>query len=126
MYIVVPKSIFIVFLGTISYIHILYMCICRVKEACSVLEAITKLESLDDYLDTLTPEWLKSLILHSPLSHGHDVTRIVENADSCLTLLKVCILLLQSLCPRSGYPLLFLWHFRNNNWGGKIGKSNKL
>lgn len=66
------------------------MCTCRVKEACSALEAITKLESLDDYLDSLTPEWLKSLILHSPLFHGHYATRLVENADSCLALLKVC------------------------------------
>lgn len=66
----------------------------RVKIARSELEAVTKLQSLEECMDSLTPEWLKSLILGAPPGtlETRDVATMVEkNPDSCLNLLQVNI-----------------------------------
>ena len=71
------------------YIYTLYV-ILSVRAACYKLEAVTELQSLENCMDSLTPEWLKSLILDDPDGSSTVVARMVEDdPDSCLNLLLV-------------------------------------
>ena len=55
------------------------------------LEAIPKLQDLDDCLDVLTPEWLRSLMLDGDIVvEAREVTEAVEaDPNECLKLLQV-------------------------------------
>ena len=63
----------------------------RITRARSELEALTKLKDMEDYLEYLTPEWLKSLIVDdvTPPQNPGVVDLVKDNPEWCLNLLQV-------------------------------------
>ena len=76
------------------YIYIYYALVScnmyRVKRARSELEALTKLQGMEDFVEGLTPEWLKSLIIDGKYDVDKTIVHLIGNEpDRCLKLLQV-------------------------------------
>ena len=82
----------------------IYIYIYRVKRARSELEALTKLQGMEDFVEGLTPEWLKSLIIDGKYDVDKTIVHLIGNEpDRCLKLLQVYILYTITFCKKASF-----------------------